>query len=101
MKPILDANEWMQIVAALKSKMESLPPQQAAYLREINDAIIDGEQASLNEQDWAEIYCALADGACRQLFADSRTQETDRVHQTLRCDCTIHRARRCSHLNAE
>jgi hypothetical protein len=70
MKPTLDANEWIQIVVALKSKMESLPPQQATYLREINDAIIGGEQTSLNEQDWAEIYCALVDGDAEQAIAE-------------------------------
>jgi hypothetical protein len=70
MKPALDANEWTQIVAALRSKMESLPSQQATYLREISEAIIDGEQASLNEQDWAEIYCAMVDGDADQSIGE-------------------------------
>ena len=56
MKPTLNTNEWMQVVAALKSKMKS--PVTAggdresrewrAHLREIRQAIIDDEQALQN-----------------------------------------------------
>lgn len=62
--PTLDASEWAQIVEALKSKREAAVTQgrDRAYLEEIRHVIGDGEQASLNEQDWAEIYYALVDG---------------------------------------
>jgi hypothetical protein len=59
--------EWTQIVSSLKAKIKS--PVTAGndreskdwrnHLREIKQAIVDGEQASLNEQDWAEIYYSL------------------------------------------
>ena len=41
-----------------------------AHLREIKQAIADGEQASLNEQDWAEIYYAIVDGDSEQDLAE-------------------------------
>jgi hypothetical protein len=63
----LGATDWMRIVLALKGKLKSPVVQGGdreskdwrAHLREIKQAIADGEQASLNEQDWAEIYYAL------------------------------------------
>ncbi len=57
----LTATDWMRITLALKRKLKSL--------REIKQAIADGEQASLNEQDWAEIFYALDAESERDLIA--------------------------------
>jgi hypothetical protein len=61
----LTKQEWAGIVAALKAKIKS--PVVAgdrmwvAHLREIKQAILDGEAGSLNENDWVEVYYALVD----------------------------------------
>ena len=67
MRTLITAQEWTTIVNALHAKAKS--PVTAgrdyesvewrAHLREIIAAIRDGEQESLNEQDWAEVYYAL------------------------------------------
>jgi hypothetical protein len=59
--------EWTQIVSSLKAKIKS--PVTAGsdreskdwrnHLREIKQAIVDGEQASLNAEDWTEIYYSI------------------------------------------
>ena len=74
----LTATDWMRITLALKSKLKSPVVQGRdresldwrAHLREIKQAIADGEQASLNEQDWAEIYYAIVDGDSEQDLAE-------------------------------
>ena len=63
----LTAQDWMTIVDGLKAKLKSATVAGSdresrawrAHLRAIKQAIIDGEHASLNEQDWAEVFYAL------------------------------------------
>lgn len=61
--------DWMRIMLALKSYLKS-PTVQGndresldwrRHLRDIRQAITDGEQASLNREDWAEIFYSLRD----------------------------------------
>jgi hypothetical protein len=74
----LTATDWMRIVLALKSKLKS-PVVQGndresrdwrCHLREIKQAIADSEQASLNEQDWVEVYYAIVDSDSEQDLAE-------------------------------
>ena len=73
-KPELTKQEWAAIVAALKTKAKS--PVVAgdrmwiAHLREIKQAILDGEGLSLNENDWVEVYYALVDCDAEQALVE-------------------------------